>query len=70
MYINSVTCKFVVFLPNMQGREIHDHGKIIEEIEEFYTELYDSKQSTIIHTDVNKVPEITLREVEASLRVE
>ena len=47
-----------------QGREFHDQDKIIERIQEFYTELYDSEQSTILHTDPNKVPEITLWEVE------
>ena len=49
-----------------QGREIHDQDKMIERIEEFYTELYDSEQSTIIHTDPKEVPESW--EVEAALR--
>ena len=31
-----------------QGREIYVQDKIIERIEEFYSELYDSDQSTII----------------------
>ena len=51
-----------------QGREIHDQGKIIVRIEEFYTELYDSELSTITHTDAKEVPEITSWEVEAALR--
>jgi len=34
-----------------QGREIHDQDKIIERIEEFYTELYDSEQSTATGND-------------------
>ena len=51
-----------------QGREIHDQDKIIERIEEFYTELYDSEQSTVIHTDPKEVPQITSWEVEAALR--
>ena len=38
-------------LLDKQVRKIHDQDKIIEIIEEFYTELYDSEQSTIIHTD-------------------
>ena len=42
--------------------------KIIERIEEFYTKLYDSEQSTVIHTDPEEVPEITSWEVEAPLR--
>ena len=46
-------------LLDKQGRESHDQYKIIERIEEFYTEVYDSEQSTIIHTDPNDVPEIT-----------
>jgi len=40
----------------MQGRENHDHGTIIEGIKEFSTELYDSKQSTSINTDVKMYP--------------
>ena len=51
-----------------QGREIHHQDKIIERIEEFYAELYDSEQSIIIHTDTKEVPEITSWEVEAALR--
>ena len=47
---------------------IHQKGKIIERIEEFYIELYDSEQSTIIHADPKEVPEITTRKVEAALR--
>ena len=34
----------IIFLEK-QGREIHDKDGIIERIEEFYIELYDSKQS-------------------------
>ena len=51
-----------------QGREIRDQDKIIERIEEFYTEPHDSEHSTIIHTDPKEVPEITSWEVEAALR--
>ena len=57
-----------VTLLDEQGREIRDQDKIIERIEEFYTELYDSEQNTIIHTDPNEVPEITSWEVETALR--
>ena len=39
----------------MQDREIRDQDKIIVE---FHTELYDSEQSTIIHTDPKEVPVI------------
>ena len=59
--------RLIAFLDN-QGREIHDQDKIIERIKEFYTELYDSEQSNIIHTDPNEVPYITPWEVEAALR--
>ena len=51
-----------------QCRKIHDQDKIIERIEEFYTEIYDSEQSTLIHTDPREVPQITSWEVEAALR--
>ena len=57
----------LITLLDKQGREIRDQDKIIEQIEEFYTDLYDSEQSTIIHTDQNEVPEITSWEVEAVL---
>ena len=57
----------LITLLNKQGREIHDQDTIIERIEEFNTELYDSEQSTIIHTDPKDVPEITSWEVEAAL---
>ena len=49
----------LITLMDKQGREIHDQDKIIERVEEFYTELYDNKQSTITHTDPKEVPEIT-----------
>ena len=58
----------LIALLDKQGTEIHDQDKIIESIEEFYTELYDSKQSFIIHTNRNDVPAITPWEVEAALR--
>jgi len=38
-----------------QGREIYDHDKIIEIIEDVYTESYDNEQSTIVHTDTKVV---------------
>ena len=53
----------LIILLDKQGRKIHDQNKIIERIEEFYTELYDSEQDTIIHTDPKEVPEITSWEV-------
>ena len=48
--------------------KVHDQYKITERIKEFYTELYDSGQSTTIHTDTKEVPEITSWETEAALR--
>ena len=57
----------LVTLIDKQGKEIHDQDKIIERIEEFYTELYDSEQSTIIRTDPNDVSAITSWEAEAAL---
>ena len=55
----------LITLLDKQGREIRDQDKIIERIEEFYTELYNSEQNTTIHTDPKEVPEITPWEVEA-----
>ena len=57
----------LITLLGKQGTEIRDQDKITERIEEFYTEIYDSKQSTIIHIDPKEVPEITSWEVEAAL---
>ena len=58
----------LVTLLDKQGREIRDQDKTIKRIEEFYTELYDSEQSTIINTDAKEIPEITSWDVEAALR--
>ena len=55
-------------LLDKQSTTIHDQDKIVERIDEFYSEQYDSEQSTIIHTDPKEVPEITSWEVEAALR--
>ena len=57
----------LVKLLDKQGREINDQDKIIETIDELYTELYDSEESTIIHIDPTK-SEITSWKVEAALR--
>ena len=59
--------RFITLL-DKQGREIRDQDKIMERIEEFYTELYDSEQNIKIHTDPKEVPEITSWEFEAALR--
>ena len=58
----------LITLRDKQGREIRDQDKIIERIEEFYTELYDSEQNAIIHIDPKEVPETTPWEVEVALR--
>ena len=57
----------LITLLDKQGREINDQDNIIKRIEEFSTELYDSEQSTIIHTDPEEVPQIISWEVEAAL---
>ena len=50
-----------------QGREIRDQDKIIERIEEFYTEPHNSEQNTIIHIGQKEAPAITSWEMEAAL---
>ena len=40
----------LITLLDQQVRKIHDRDKIIEQIEGFYTELYDSEHGTIIQT--------------------
>lgn len=58
----------VITLLDKHGREIQDQDKIMTRIEEFYTELYDSNQTTNLCTDPAEVPEITPWEVEAALK--
>ena len=58
----------LITLLEKQGREIHDHDKIIDRIEEFYTEQFNSELSTIFHIDPKDTPAIISWEVEASLR--
>ena len=59
--------RLITLLDN-QGREIQDQDKILERIEEFYTELYDSDQTITIRTDPREVPSVTTWEVEAALK--
>ena len=59
--------KGLIALLDKQSWEIHDQDKIIDRIEEFYTELCDCGQSTITHTDSNEVPSIKAWEMEAAL---
>ena len=59
--------RLITILVN-EGREIQDQDKILERIEEFYTELYDSDQTVTIRTDPIEVPSVTTWEVEAALK--
>ena len=54
----------MITLMDKQGKEIQEQDKIMEGIEEFYSELYDSDQAVTIQTD----PEEVAWEVEAGLR--
>ena len=58
----------MITLLNRQGKEIQEQDKIMERIEEFYSELYDSDQAVTIRTDPEEVPSIMAWEVEAALR--
>ena len=58
----------MVTLQDKQGKEIQEQDKIMERIEEFYSELYDSDQAVTKQTDPEEVPPIMAREVEAALR--
>ena len=54
----------MITLLDKQGREIQEQDKIMERIEEFYSELFGSD----IQTDPKEVPPIMAWEVEAALR--
>ena len=58
----------MITLLDKQGKEIQEQDKIMERIEEFYSELYDSDEAVTIQTDPKEVPPIMAREVEAALR--
>ena len=58
----------MITLLDKQGKEIQEQDKIMERIEEFYSELYDSEQAVTIQTDPEEVPPIMAWEVEAALR--
>ena len=58
----------MITLLDKQGREIQEQDKIMERIEEFYSELFDSDQAVTIQTDPKEVPPIMAWEVEAALR--
>ena len=58
----------MITLLDKQGKEIQEQDKIMERIDEFYSELYDSDQAVTIQTDPEELPLIMVWEVEASLR--
>ena len=58
----------MITLLDKQGKEIQEQDNIMERIEEFYSELYDSDQAVTIQTDSKEVPPIMAWEVEAVLR--
>ena len=57
----------MITLLDKQGKEIQEKYNIMERIDEFYSELYDSDQAETIQTDPEEVPPIMAWEVEAAL---
>ena len=57
----------MITLLDKQGREIQEQDKIMERIEEFYSELFDSDQAVTIQTDSKEVTTIMAWEVEDAL---
>ena len=59
----------MITLLDKQGKEIQEQDNIMERLEEYNSELYDSDQTVTIQTDPEEVPSIMAREqVEAALR--
>ena len=58
----------MITLLDKQGKEIQEKYNIMERIQEFYSELYDSDEAVTIQTDPEEVLPIMAREVEAALR--
>ena len=58
----------MITLLDKHGKEIQEQYKIMERIEEFYSELYDSDQAVTVQTDPEEVPPIMAWEVAAALR--
>ena len=54
--------------PRQTDHTIYEQDQITQGILEFYTELCDRENSTIIHTDPKVVPEVASWKVEAALR--
>ena len=65
---HSLGKKRMITLLDKQGKEIQEQDKIMERIEEFHSELYESDQAVTIQTDPKEVPPIMAWEVEAALR--
>ena len=57
----------MITLPDKQDKEIQEKYNIMERIQEFYSELYDSDEAVTTQTDPEKVLPIMAREVEAAL---
>ena len=58
----------MITLLDKQRKEIQEQDNIMERIEEFYSELYDSDQAVTIQTYPEEVPPIMAWEVEGALR--
>ena len=58
----------MITLLDKQGKAVQEQDKIMERIEEGYTDLYDSNQAVTIQTDPEEVPTIMACEVGAALR--
>ena len=58
----------MITLLDKQGKDIQEQDKILERIEEFYSELYDSDLAVTIQTDPEEVSPIMAWEVKAALR--
>ena len=58
----------MITLLDKHGKEIQEQDKIMERLEEFYSELYDIGQAVTIQTDHEEVPPIMAWDVEAALR--
>ena len=50
----------MITLLDKHGKEIQEQDKIMERIEEFYSELYDSDQAVTIQTVPEEVPPVLL----------
>ena len=54
-------------LLDKQGKEIQEQDKIMERIDEFYSELHDSDRAVTIQTYPDEVPPIMTRKEETAL---